>query len=255
MAGASSREVLEHLNTLFHCGAAGQLSDAELLERFVAGRDEAAEAAFAASGRAAWGDGPGCLPARAGKPRRGRRRLSGHVSGAGEEGFGDRAAGTTGELAAWRRPPGRARCSGPRDPPESEGKTVGCDATRRTTRPDHGERATRHSGRRARSPARTPSGRHFALRAGRAVSPGCRHSARHFRRYPFEPALPGQVAAAGPPDAAGLCPVGGRAGHCPDRRRPRGHVTPCLLDSTIRVATLVAAGSSLAGVVSTSVAP
>ena len=48
MAGASSREVLRHLNTLFHCGATGQLSDTELLERFVAGRDEAAEAAFAA---------------------------------------------------------------------------------------------------------------------------------------------------------------------------------------------------------------
>ena len=48
MAGASSREVLRHLNTLFHCGAAGQLSDAELLERFVGGRDEAAEAAFSA---------------------------------------------------------------------------------------------------------------------------------------------------------------------------------------------------------------
>jgi RNA polymerase sigma factor (sigma-70 family) len=48
MAGASSREVLRHLNTLFHCGAAGQLGDAELLGRFVASRDEAAEAAFAA---------------------------------------------------------------------------------------------------------------------------------------------------------------------------------------------------------------
>ena len=48
MAGVSSREVSRHLNTLFQCGAAGQLSDAELLERFVAGRDEAAEAAFAA---------------------------------------------------------------------------------------------------------------------------------------------------------------------------------------------------------------
>ena len=48
MAGASSREVLRHLNTLFYCGAAGQLGDAELLEQFVAGRDEAAEAAFAA---------------------------------------------------------------------------------------------------------------------------------------------------------------------------------------------------------------
>ena len=48
MAGASSREVLRHLNTLFHCGAAGQRTDAELLESFVSGRDQAAEAAFAA---------------------------------------------------------------------------------------------------------------------------------------------------------------------------------------------------------------
>jgi RNA polymerase sigma factor (sigma-70 family) len=48
MAGASSREVLRHLNTLFHCGAAGQRTDAELLESFVAGRDQSAEAAFAA---------------------------------------------------------------------------------------------------------------------------------------------------------------------------------------------------------------
>jgi RNA polymerase sigma factor (sigma-70 family) len=48
MAGVSSREVLRGLNTLFHCGAAGQRSDAELLESFVAGRDQAAEAAFAA---------------------------------------------------------------------------------------------------------------------------------------------------------------------------------------------------------------
>jgi RNA polymerase sigma factor (sigma-70 family) len=48
MASVASREVSRHLNTLFHCGAAGQLSDAELLEQFVAGRDETAEAAFAA---------------------------------------------------------------------------------------------------------------------------------------------------------------------------------------------------------------
>ena len=48
MSGAASREVLRHLNTLFHCGAAGPLSDEELLERFVAGAGEAAEAAFAA---------------------------------------------------------------------------------------------------------------------------------------------------------------------------------------------------------------
>ena len=48
MAGVSSREVLRDLNTLFQCGAAGQHSDAELLESFVAGHDQTAEAAFAA---------------------------------------------------------------------------------------------------------------------------------------------------------------------------------------------------------------
>jgi RNA polymerase sigma factor (sigma-70 family) len=42
------RSVLRDLNTLFHCGAAGQLSDVELLERFVTGCDQAAESAFAA---------------------------------------------------------------------------------------------------------------------------------------------------------------------------------------------------------------
>ncbi len=48
MAGASSRAVSRHLNTLFQCGVAGQKSDADLLEQFVAARDLAAEAAFAA---------------------------------------------------------------------------------------------------------------------------------------------------------------------------------------------------------------
>ncbi|MGO9463237.1 MAG: RNA polymerase sigma factor [Isosphaeraceae bacterium] len=48
MPGASSRDVLRQLNTLFHCGTTGQVSDAELLGRFAAGRGEAAEAAFAA---------------------------------------------------------------------------------------------------------------------------------------------------------------------------------------------------------------
>jgi len=48
MPGASSRDVLRQLNTLFHCGTTGQLTDAELVARFSAERGEAAEAAFAA---------------------------------------------------------------------------------------------------------------------------------------------------------------------------------------------------------------
>jgi membrane fusion protein, heavy metal efflux system len=48
MPGTSSRGVWNELNGLLLFGAAGHLSDEELLGRFVARRDEAAEAAFAA---------------------------------------------------------------------------------------------------------------------------------------------------------------------------------------------------------------
>ena len=46
MQGESSRQVLRQLNTLFHSGVSGSLSDEELLEQFVAGSAETAEAAF-----------------------------------------------------------------------------------------------------------------------------------------------------------------------------------------------------------------
>ncbi len=48
MGRAHSGRVLRQLHTLFECGAVGQQSDEELLERFVASRDELGEAAFAA---------------------------------------------------------------------------------------------------------------------------------------------------------------------------------------------------------------
>ena len=48
MPGESSRQVLRQLNTLFHCGVAGPLRDKELLEQFVAGSQDSAEAAFTA---------------------------------------------------------------------------------------------------------------------------------------------------------------------------------------------------------------
>ena len=47
MTGVRSPEVLRNLNTLFHCGAAGSLSDQDLVDRFVCGDREAAEGAFA----------------------------------------------------------------------------------------------------------------------------------------------------------------------------------------------------------------
>ena len=48
MGSRQSSELFGHLDTLFRVGVVGGLSDAQLLERFVAGRDEAGEAAFRA---------------------------------------------------------------------------------------------------------------------------------------------------------------------------------------------------------------
>jgi RNA polymerase sigma factor (sigma-70 family) len=48
MSGVSSRGVLRQLDALFRFGTTGDLSDGELLERFVARRDDVAEAAFSA---------------------------------------------------------------------------------------------------------------------------------------------------------------------------------------------------------------
>ncbi len=47
MHGGSSREVVRHLRTLYQFGVAGTFSDEQLLERFLARRDEASEGAFA----------------------------------------------------------------------------------------------------------------------------------------------------------------------------------------------------------------
>jgi RNA polymerase sigma factor (sigma-70 family) len=47
MRGGSSQAVAGHLRTLYRCGVIGPLGDEELLERFLARRDEAAEEAFA----------------------------------------------------------------------------------------------------------------------------------------------------------------------------------------------------------------
>ena len=47
MRGGSSREVVRHLRTLYQFGVAGSLGDEQLLDRFLARRDEASEEAFA----------------------------------------------------------------------------------------------------------------------------------------------------------------------------------------------------------------
>ena len=46
MMGGKSEGVLKQVHRLFNLGAVGSMTDAQLLEWFVARRDEAAEAAF-----------------------------------------------------------------------------------------------------------------------------------------------------------------------------------------------------------------
>ena len=48
MRGGSTRDVFRQLRTLYQCGVTGHLSDEQLLERFLARRDQTAEEAFAA---------------------------------------------------------------------------------------------------------------------------------------------------------------------------------------------------------------
>jgi RNA polymerase sigma factor (sigma-70 family) len=48
MRGESTRHVLRHLQALYRCGVTGHQSDEQLLERFMARRDEVAEEAFTA---------------------------------------------------------------------------------------------------------------------------------------------------------------------------------------------------------------
>ena len=48
MAGRSAVGVSKHLGTIFRFGVVGNLSDSQLLQRFLAGRDGAEQEAFAA---------------------------------------------------------------------------------------------------------------------------------------------------------------------------------------------------------------
>ena len=48
MASSSSDQVLRQVHRLFNLGAVGTMSDAQLLDRFISRRDEAAETAFEA---------------------------------------------------------------------------------------------------------------------------------------------------------------------------------------------------------------
>ena len=108
MRGGSSPDVLRHLRTLYRCGVVGPLSDEELLERFLAHRDEMAEEAFA---ELVQRHGPMVLvrlPPSPGRCARGRRRLPGDLPGPGPKGDFGGPAGEGRQLALrGRRPHGQ----------------------------------------------------------------------------------------------------------------------------------------------------
>jgi RNA polymerase sigma factor (sigma-70 family) len=255
MPGASSsREVLRHLNTLFHCGTSGQLSDAELLNRFVAGRDEAAEAAFAA------------LVERHGAMVLGVcRRVLGNRHSA-EDAFqatflvlARKAAAIARreQLASWLYGVARhtaldARARAIRQ--EAKEKRLGSMLpVERTDQTETSELRAILDEELGRLPERYRAAivlcelegltrRQAAGRLG--VSEGTLSSRLARAKEQLRNRLTRRGLAL---SAAGLASALSQEAHAVI-------VAPALVDSTIRVATLVAAGSSLAGVVSTSVA-
>jgi RNA polymerase sigma factor (sigma-70 family) len=255
MPGASSsREFLRNLNTLFHCGTAGQLSDAELLNRFVASRDAAAEAAFAA------------LVERHGAMVLGVcRRVLGNRHSA-EDAFQATflvlarkasAIARREQLASWLYGVARhtaldARARAIRQ--QSKEKRLGSMLP--VERPDQTETSELRAildEELARLPERYRAAivlcelegltrRQAAGRLG--VSEGTLSSRLARAKEQLRNRLTRRGLAL---SAAGLASALSQEAHAVI-------VAPALVDSTIRVATLVAAGSSLAGVVSTSVA-
>ena len=111
MEKGPARSVLREIRTLYTLGTLGGLTDAELLERFLARGGDDAEDAFAALVASPRADGPGRLPPDAAGLARCGGRLPGDVPRPGAAGRVDRPAGATGELALRRR--GADRQGGP----------------------------------------------------------------------------------------------------------------------------------------------
>ena len=254
MAGASSREVLRHLNTLFHCGAAGQLSDAELLERFVAGRDEGREAAFAALVerhgvmvlgvcRRVLGNRDGAedafqatflVLARKASAIARREQLASWLHGVARRAALDARARATRQKAREKRL-GAMR---PIEPPDQTMASELCAVLDE----ELAHLPERHRAAILLCELEGLSRREAAIRLG--ISEGTLSSRLARAKSRLRDRLTRRGFALSSVALASVLAQDAQA----------VILSPVLLDSTIRVATLVAAGSSLAGVVSTSVA-
>ena len=122
MAAKLGNAALREIGTLFAVGTIGGLSDGQLIERFLSGPRDEAEAAFAALVDRHRRAGHGGMPSSAVRLERCRRRLPGHVPGPGQKGALDRPAGPAGQLALWGRLPDGAGGTDPCRPEAREGE-------------------------------------------------------------------------------------------------------------------------------------
>ena len=96
MANDRDGTALRQIDRLFQAGSVTGLDDGQLLDRFVANRDESAVEAR----RVAWPDGPGSLPPLARQSPRRPRCVPGDLPDPGPQGPGSARCASAGALAA-----------------------------------------------------------------------------------------------------------------------------------------------------------
>ena len=204
--------VLREIRTLYTLGTLGGLTDAQLLERFLARGGDDAEDAFAAlvhrHGPTVLGVCRRMLPRLA----RCRGRLPGDVPRPGATGRVDRPAGATGELALRRRGPDRQGGPAPgRAQRAIERRMMDVPGSSRNSRGPG--RSAPAPGRGAESPAGALSGGPGGLRAGGEIAARGRPAARHPRGHALHP--PGAGTEAAP---RAVAPARGHSRRRADRR-------------------------------------
>ena len=255
MRGGSSREVVRHLRTLYHFGVAGTFGDEQLLDRFLARRDEAAEEAFA---ELVQRHGPMVLGV--------CRRILGDAHDA-EDAFqatflvlARKAASVVRreKVASWLygvavRTAKEARVRAART--AGQGGTREYADPRRAARRRVPGRAARHPGRGARPAAGAAPGPGGPLRARGPVASRGGPAAGHPRGHALQPAGAGQGPAPRPPGPPRRLAAGcGTLGHPGPRGQGRHRCRSICSNRPCEAATLVAAGPTAAAGLSASVA-
>ena len=244
MARNSTHAGWKQIDRLFEAGSLVGLTDRQLLERFLAG--EAAEAAFEALVDR---HGPmvrAVCRSMLGDPRRGRRRLPGHVPGPGPPGRLDPppatrwAAGSTASPAGSRRGPGRRR------PPPARSSATSPSGHAASRRGRAAGRADARAARGGRAAARALPGPDRALlpggpvaRAGRRAL-GCPMRTVETRLQRGKAKLRTRLVRRGLAPAAGLLAIGVESAEAAPAVLA-GSVPPALSESTARASVQFAA--------------